>query len=233
MNGARRFLAAILCAAFLVSACGSGDGGPSEPSVVRAEGVGGVPADTTVDWVSYAEAVVVATVMSEKAKPLRTDLLTPAGAGSQTRLLTMRVDTRVWSRPGARTVPQEFQMESDGWNIRNFVERRPYALGRLRLEVGSTYLLPLTWVPATEFGPALFGPLGPETPALMGSDNRPVGGEGVTGSALQGFIGKPLDEIAATLQNTSPDPVAAKYFHLDPAPRWNAVLKEMVETQIP
>jgi hypothetical protein len=233
MTRPRLLLASVLGATSVLSACSdSGGSVASDSSVIHAEGSGRLPDNTVVDWVSYADAVVVATVLSEQAIPVRADLLTPAGAGVQGRTLSLRIDRRIWNRSGARPVPAQLQIESGGWVIRNFVEKRPFTVGRVRLEVGSAYLMPLAWIPASEFSPAQFGPLGSDTPALMGSDNRPVAPEGASG-AVSEFSGKPLDEIAATLANAVPDPLAVKHFDLDPLPRWNAVLKEMGQPPVP
>jgi hypothetical protein len=230
---ATRLLVAVLASALVVAGCGVGDGNPPKRQVVHGEGSGRLPDETLVDWVSYADAVVAATVLTEREVPMVPGALNAAGEGLQLRMLTMRVDTRVWSRSGGRAVPREFPLESGGWVIKSFTEKTPFTVGPVRLEVGSAYLIPLAWFPKGPFDAAEhFGLLGSETPALIGSDGRPTSAEPVTAPALRGFIGASLDDIASQLRSTAPDPRAAKYFSLDPVPRRNAVLKELGEPPI-
>jgi hypothetical protein len=104
---------------------------------------------TASDWVTYADHVVVATVVSEKQlDAVRMD----DNFGVLIRSVTLEVDDVLWSRdePSA-PMTQSLTMQAMGWSYpdgdtsdltRNAVEDSP------RLEIGHTYIVALDWVPA-------------------------------------------------------------------------------------
>jgi hypothetical protein len=208
-------------AGLVVVGCGEDKAPPAAPQVVHGQSSGRLPDETLVDWVSYADGVAVVTVASEKEIPLQIGDVNVAGEGLQGRTLTLKVDRLLWSRPEARPVPNEFPMRAPGWALKNFV-KQPFTSGSVRLEVGSKYLMAIAWI--YDGG---WSQLGSETAALIGPEGRPVAEGRVTNPAVSGFIGKPLDEAAAALRATSPDPRAARHFDLDAIRRWDAVLKEL------
>lgn len=192
-------------------------GSPSSPVVAVDGGSSRFPAASFTDWVSYGDQVSVVTVVAE-------DEVGAASDGYLARAVTLRVDETVWKRDGAPSADGTVRVITYGWSIREG-ERRPVtAWGSARLEVGGRYLAPLVRAPRE----------GVEWTPLADEATLPLDGDVITTDGIVGgpslhakdLAGKSVDEVAAMLARTPPDPVAEKYAHLDPDERLQAVLRE-------
>lgn len=182
------------------------------------------------DWVSYADQVSVVHVVAERQLPLGPDELAHQ-EGLVGRTVTFEIERTIWRRPGAPRAKDRITVDTWGWTLH---EGRMAAmvLGGARLEVGHRYVLPLV----------LFTSEGSKswTGFADGDGNFPLDGSVIVDGRI-GRVGDPnsddypgteslkgvtVDELAAQLARTEPDPLAVKYAELDPEARWQAVARE-------
>ncbi len=86
---------------------------PTEPApAVMASGLDLLPSATATDWVEYASTVAVVTVVAEMPGTVDADDL-ERGEGTIGRHVAMRLDERLWTRPGAK-VPERISVGTEG-----------------------------------------------------------------------------------------------------------------------
>ena len=147
-----RGVAACLALLFVVVGCASDDDGSGQPSgraTVQTSLDDAYPSTTAKDWVTYADAVAVVTVVNERNSP--SGIFEESGEGAVDRLITLQVDSVVWRRPGARELPPTLEYLALGWHVREG-ESLPTAAevvapDRPRLELDRTYVMALEWQP--------------------------------------------------------------------------------------
>lgn len=205
----KRWMTLTLTGALLAAACG-GDTSV-DPSVSASKHI---PTDGPQSWVSYAHQVSVVRVVAESQIGPDEAALT-RGEGLVGRSVTLQVETTVWAAPGSEPVQGEIEMHDWGWLLKDG-ELRPFT--NSRLEVGGRYLVPLA-----DFGDG-WGSM--ELAAI------PIEGDAIaTGWAdnvednpwLRELAGSSLDAVGNELATTEPDPVAARFSHLPPIQRYEAV----------
>lgn len=185
-----------------------------------------LPNETVSDLVSYADAIVVATVVDERDGATDVD----PGDGSRyiSRVLTFRVDNRAWSAKGAPQPGPEFELTTFGWNQRKDGSRKP-SLRRdvIWYEKGQQYVIPLSrYEDGTIAIPSVDSIVPTSKSAVFGS------GEPWTASSpgLAALAGKTPSELSATLAAAQVDPIASKYLDLNPSSRYRKVLAERSST---
>ncbi|GAA1710882.1 hypothetical protein GCM10009809_04060 [Isoptericola hypogeus] len=137
--------AALASVAVLVAACSG------SPDVVVAEGSDRYPNLSATDWVTYADHVVVATVVTEREIPLSAEE-EAAGEGSMDRHVTLSIDEVSWTSADPRhpAPAAEIDFPAWGWAVQDG-EKIPMAGDDTpRLEIGHTYVLALVWEPAID-----------------------------------------------------------------------------------
>ncbi|MFE6971286.1 hypothetical protein [Isoptericola sp. NPDC057653] len=169
--------AGVLLAA--LAGCASPDAASPTPGVVVATAEDSFPTTTAVDWVTYADHVLVATVVDEAEAVRPWEDGNPEGERYVAREVALRVDDRLWSAadPRHRPPPDRFSMaaagslDRDGGRIPWAIEDTP------RMEVGHTYVVALVWRPEVEDPttptPAHWAWLG--TDALLPYDDGTIG----------------------------------------------------------
>lgn len=181
-----------------------------------------LPNNTVSDLVSYADAVVVATVVNERDGASDVD----PGDGSRytSRVLTFRVDNRVWSAEGAPQPGANFELNTFGWNQRNGGEKKPSLRSDvIWYEKGRQYVVPLSRYEDGSLAiPSVDSIVPMSTSAVFGS------GKSWTASTpgLAALAGKAPNELTTVLASAQPDPIAAKYRDLNPSTRYRKVLAE-------
>lgn len=119
----------------------------SAPHIVLGEGKDRLPSSTAVDWVTYADHVVIASPAEEEDVPPSVEEK-ERGEGTIGRKVTMKVDRVLWSRDQPeRPAPTSWERESSGWLFDGTPEdRTEFALAdRPRIELGHHYILALAW----------------------------------------------------------------------------------------
>jgi hypothetical protein len=206
----RLTLALVLAAVY--AGCGGGVVGD-----MVSEGDGMVPTETLGDWVSYGDQLAVVTVVHETPLKLPPDW--KGSGGVIPREVTLRIDRALWHRPHAPSVGGLIRFYSYGWmmdddqHADSDIYREVPAYGP-RLEVGKRYLAMLV---------RLRGEWTVYTEAVMLLDGDRVTNDGVGDEPVEGaraLKGKAVDEAAAIVAGTPPDPVAAAYGHLSPRLRY-------------
>ena len=151
-------LALATVAAGVASGIALGGGEPERPSakrdgrpaVVMAESLDLLSSASADDWVRHGSVVAVVTVVGEQAGDIPEEDL-DSGEGTIGRDIEMRIDERLWSRPGV-SVPGHITVSTTGWA---WAEGRPKErtrfvnAGRPWFEVGQQYLVALARWPAT------------------------------------------------------------------------------------
>lgn len=183
----------------------------------EAEGADIFPSESLADWVSYAQQMSVITVVGEKRIEPPTRVY-ETNEGYVGRTVTIRIDKTVWSADGIKPFADGTELSYTGWGwLYKRGEYRPFAA---QLRMGERYLIPIVK------GRDSYHP-------LTSGTRLPLVGERVdpdlksNNPAVKMTRGKTVDEVGQMLAETSPDPLALKYWHLDPVDRVQAVLPEM------
>jgi hypothetical protein len=123
--------------------------GPAE-TIALGEGSDRTASQSVNDWATYADHVLVVTVVAENRQaPVKRDV--DRGEGLVARTVKLRVDKVLWSAPDApRAAPAgTLKLAAAGWifNENDGADERKMALkGSARLDVGHTYIKALEWV---------------------------------------------------------------------------------------
>lgn len=231
-------LAIALCALMTTwVGCAAVQGATASPSpstateanlVVLGEGRDRTASQTAEDWVTYADHVVLVTVVGEiRGQANKTELERQEGMIG--RRVTLRVDKVLWSAPNAvQPAPKVLEQEAAGWifNTNSSAEEMKIAVANYsRLEQGHTYIRALDWVDdpcANDPQQGTWAGLGsggtlPYDGAVLGAgefegrvytldearaewrDNNSV-----TRRLRDEMLGQPLDTLVAQLQGATP-----------------------------
>ncbi|MGH3691784.1 MAG: hypothetical protein ACRDWD_06935 [Acidimicrobiia bacterium] len=182
------------------------------------------PSDTLTDLVSYADQVSIVSVQDEEALPAD-----PAdverGEGYVGRDATLELQDTIWHREGAPSKGESLRITTEGWVLQDGRRLRFANWGAPRLEVGRQYVLPLVRVRSEGVGWTVLS-----TYAVLPFDGQRITTEGVLEGGpspiLEEVAGMTPGELAELLARTPPDPLAAKYAHLDPEKRVEKVFRE-------
>jgi hypothetical protein len=118
-------------------------------TVVMGEGSDRTASRTASDWATYADHVLVVTVVGEIRQPASKKEI-ERGKGLIGRTVKLQVDKMLWSAPDApQPAPTSLDLSVAGWifNNNSGVGERKIALrDASRLEVGHTYIKALEWI---------------------------------------------------------------------------------------
>lgn len=222
-----RYFAALAVALVLLAAVACSK---QDPAVVSASSV--VPLDTTVDWVTYGDHLVVMTVVGEKRTEL-TEVEKQRGEGTVEREITVRLESPLWTRPTLRKsleLPSTFSTGGGFWIVKNGEESRVQIEDRPWLEVGQKFLALVAYIdpefhanpdkPVAEANPA-WGPL--VYLAFDGAnriESAPTSRYAEVSEARRAVAGLTSVEVASLLKVTPADPRAREYMSDDPALRY-------------
>lgn len=181
-----------------------------------------LPNNTVSDLVSYADAIVVATVVNEREGA--GDIDPGDGSSYTSRVLTFRVDHRVWSAEGAPQPSANFDLTTFGWNQRKGGDKeRSLRSDVIWYEKGQQFVVPLSRYDDGSLAiPSVDSIVPTSTTAVFGS------GEPWTASTpgLAALAAKTPSELSTVLASAAPDPIAMKYHDLNPSARYRKVLAE-------
>jgi hypothetical protein len=200
----------VLPALTLAIAAACGGDGAGTASTVPPQTSFAVPANSIVDWVTYADQVSVVTVVNERVIEPSPEVAR-RGEGYVGREVTIRVDETLWSSRGGGSRGGEIILLDIGWVLKNG-KRIPFAG---QLEVGRQYLLPLGTIRGQM---AILHP--DPIPVLEG---RVIADVAASERWSAELAEKSVSEIRQRLEVTQPDPAADAFRHLDAVERANAV----------
>ncbi|MGL5827510.1 MAG: hypothetical protein ACRCYU_22300 [Nocardioides sp.] len=213
----------LVCSLAALASCSGKEGGSL--AVELGSGDDRLPNLTASEVVTFADHMVVAEVVSEKALPVPQEDI-ERGEGLILRDVTFRVVNTVWSNAESiRAMPDAFNWTAIGWSFKDSVDNRTLGgyEGSPRFEKGRTYILALDWAQENCSEPGRWSSLG-------GSFNMPYE-EGVIGvGELEGRSiskdrvleerptqgiraeawGKDLAALKDALERAKSDPVLAK-----------------------
>lgn len=190
---------------------------PPEPEPVFAESDAPFPSDTASDVVSFADHVVLVTVVAEKpVTPGATPSASGARGATVARDMTFRVDRTLWSHPKARPAPTRLTVRWWGWLVEGR-KRTPVAVtGTPWVFVGGQYVVPVAYV-GTSF--SIVQPF-----AVFRYNEQAVTLEEQDSPLARQLDDAAAERVRATFAEAVPDPVAERYRHLTPRARLAAVL---------
>lgn len=215
----------------LLAACSRTDGEPGGKSndTVSVEAVRVVPMQSYTDWVSYADQVVLTSIKSEHEIPPSAQQVA-IGEGQVGRILDVAVNEVIWSRSGASIAEGEVQLLAEGWIFHGERRQKLVVDGR-RLEVGNTYIMAIY---RDDDDPSGFS--WHQLDALQVEDAKIKTKKAIVeapGSAAKNDIpgGAEISsrEFTERLRMSAPDPIAAKYAHLNPLKRAEQVRAEYAQ----
>ncbi|GIE74690.1 hypothetical protein Aph02nite_06400 [Actinoplanes philippinensis] len=123
--------------------------GPAVQRVVLSEGSDRTASRSAGNWATYADHVLVVTVVGETRHPVLKKEA-ERGEGLIARTVSLRVDNVLWSAPDApQPAPTEVKLAAAGWLFNNHsgpVETKIAIRDSARLEVGHTYIKALEWI---------------------------------------------------------------------------------------
>jgi hypothetical protein len=224
----QKTLAAAICCATLLIACGDASPNSEDDKFTGAQGSTLFPNESLQDWVTYADHVAVYTVVAEREMPLDAEEK-ESGEGYAGKLVTLRIDRTLWSAEAAPALPERIEMQAVGWLYRNGQREPTTARDSPSVSVGNRCLAPLAQV-EFDVGPEWW----PLTPAAqLPLEGSHVGRAGWVSPHGEALAGESVDEIEARIKRQPPDPASVKYADLRPQDRIGAVLREKAEGSTP
>jgi hypothetical protein len=170
-----------------------------------------VPFESFGDWVSYGDAVVVATVTGEVPADPTDELGTMCWPNGQ----SIVIDERVWQHPSAPAPPD--RIDFTGGLLAVEPGRRP-SLSLVLASVGGQYLVALG-----RYDDGGWMAVAPMLELVDGRVDSDIAGTYPFADALAGLE---VSEIAPILRDVAPHPVAEASRPADPAARFAATIGE-------
>jgi hypothetical protein len=201
-----------------------GTGHPPSPRLIIAQSDQLLPSGSLTDWSSFADHLAVVTVTGERRLAPSADEVA-AGEGYIPRVITLRIDSVLWSRTNAPQVPKAFETDLDGWSFKGSAETPLRVEGEPMMTVGQQYVMPIVYLQQSKTVEVPgWSPLAPDSiiPYQAG-----VLGQGDSLSAKQTeadtpraqFTGRSAGDLSAALAHTAPYPAAAAGMSLPPDER--------------
>ena len=198
---------------------------PGTRSVIVAQSDQLLPSRSLTDVVTYSDHVVRATVVDEAELPMTAEE-TAAGEGMAPRVITLRIDSVLWSRANAPAAPSSFRTDLDGWSVKQG-HKTPLRLeGEPMMTVGKQYVLPIVYMSKTAKvsvpGWATLSPdsIFPVQNGVLGAGDT-IPGE-IAASRRQAdrlrgpFFDGDVSKFVAAVKSTRPDPAVAGVMNLPP-----------------
>jgi len=215
-------LVAVAAALLSVTACGR-----SNPTAHPAgESLDLLPSGSLSDWVSYADAVAVVTVKSERVLPVDNEVA-DRGEGLVGHVSTVSIDRVVWTRAGAPEPPTSIALASSPYVFNDGKVTDRTAGGVIDLEVGHQYLMPML-----EF-PEGWGYLTSATNLIISDGKIQTTDANKTQPFAADVTGLTPTEVGQVLESTKPDPVAAAHPELDAVKRFHVAQEAAREDEHP
>src|SRR5262245_20669383 len=187
--------------------CGGDPGTDAEGSVVVASGLAAYPSESFDDWASYADAVVIVRIDHERAEPADEDRR--RGEGLIPRTVAATISEVVWTYPGGPEMPDgPFEFLTAGWILHDGQEHPMRYGGAARLEVGSSYLMPIFQDRATG-----------DWAALSSTSAYAVDGQRAVSAATESGgpgVGMTPSAVARAMEGATPETVAVEHRELSP-----------------
>lgn len=197
------------------------------------DGDAALPWTTPADWASFSDAVATVTVTGER----RTDLTAEEREnkeGLEIRLVDLRVNSIIWRGRTRQQVPATLTVPHGGWSVHEGQpDRRLYLPNSPDLEVGHSYVMPLTWHPDSpapwqalfveSILPADNGIIG-QGETILGDSGKAADWQHEKGSARAALQGKPVGDIAKLLDGVTINPTVLANAALPAVERYRALL---------
>ncbi len=187
------------------------------------------PDSTARDWVTYADHLAIVHVTAETPGAKDVDVGDPA-TGIQARSVTVQVNQVLWSRATAPRLPTTMTWSAAGWTYDANGREKTYWWGYPRLEVGHTYVSPITYwrydTPEDDTW-AEFTPRGvlPYDDGVLGQGETTPCANPQWAPVAEKMIGERADALADVLRQTKPDQRAVPYMDLNQSERYQRAVQ--------
>src|SRR4051812_23307467 len=136
---------------------------PPAPKLIIAQSDQLLPSESLADWRSFADHLALVTITSERKLPPTAEEIA-ADEGYIPRVVALRIDSILWSRPHAPAAPAEFQIDLDGWSFHGTTLTPLRLEGEPMMTVGKQYVMPIVrLVPSERVQIAGWSPLSPDS----------------------------------------------------------------------
>jgi hypothetical protein len=197
---------------------------PQAPRLIIAKSDQLLPSESLTDWDSFADHLAVVTLTSERKLPPTPEEIA-AGEGYIPRVITLRIDSVLWSRDQAPAAPAAFEIDLDGWSFQGATLTPIRLEGEPMMNVGSQYVMPIVYLQQSKVVQVPgWSPLAPDSiipyqSDVLGRGDVVPGNKTTAGTPRAQFDGKSAGDLGAALENTAPYPAAAGSMSLPPDER--------------
>lgn len=221
-------LVLLVIATACVVGCGVSDGQseePNEAAVVVGHGTGIFPFTSLEDWKSYADHLAVYEIVAESEMPFTPGPGEPSDEGMIGRLVTARIESNPWSAAHAPALPAELDFAAPGWVLHEG-QRRLFRMREApRLEVGERFLAPLVYREDWPESAPKWSLLDFSAQLRLDGARIALRREETVNELRRSFNGKAVESVLEDFQQAPMHETAARYQHLRPAKRVEAVLR--------
>jgi hypothetical protein len=203
---------------------------PHSPRIIIAQSDQLLPSESLADWSSFADHLALVTITSERKLQPSADEVA-ANEGYIPRVITLRIDSIMWSRPQAPAAPAAFEIDLDGWSFHGTVLTPLRLEGEPMMTVGKQYVMPIVHLqPSKQVQVAGWSPLSPDSiiplgAGVLGRGDVVPGNQPTAGTPRGQFDGKSAGDLSAALRGTAPYPAAAGAMNLPPDERAQLVTR--------
>jgi hypothetical protein len=210
---------------------GRGTSHPQAPRMIIAQSDQLLPSESLADWSSFADHLALVTITSERKLPPSADEVA-ANEGYIPRVITLRIDSVLWSRPQAPAkAPAAFDIDLDGWSFHGATLTPLRLEGEPMMTVGKQYVMPIVYLqPSKNVQIAGWSPLSPDSiipyeAGVLGRGDVLPGNQTTAGTPRAQFDGKSAGDLSTVLGRTAPYPAVAGAMSLPPDERAQLVTR--------
>src|SRR3954452_1191701 len=196
---------------------------PATPKLIVAQSDQLLPSTSLTDWSSFADHLATVTVTAERKLSPSPDEVA-AGEGYIPRVITLRVDSLLWSRTKAPAAPASFDIDLDGWMFHGSTLTPTRLEGEPMMTVGKQYVMPIVYLQASPnvqvpgWSPLAPDSIIPVASGVLGQGDVTPGGP-VVGTPRAQFDGNSAAALTSALKNTAPYAAVANQMNLPPDER--------------
>jgi hypothetical protein len=197
---------------------------PPSPKLIIAQSDQLLPSEALADWSSFADHLALVTVTSERKLSPSADEVA-ANEGYIPRVITLRIDSVLWSRQQAPTAPAGFDVDLDGWSFHGSTLTPLRLEGEPMMPVGKQYVMPIVYLrPSRRVQLAGWSPLSPDSiipyeAGVLGRGDVVPNRQTTTRTPRAEFDGKSAGDLSAAVGRTPPYPAVARAMSLPPDER--------------
>src|SRR3954469_6577292 len=196
---------------------------PRAPRLIIAQSDQLLPSESLADWRSFADHLALVTITSER-RLAPTAQEVAANEGYVPRVISLRIDSLLWSRQRAPPAPGAFESDLDGWSFQGSTLTPIRLEGEPMMTVGKQYVMPIVYLQASPnvqvpgWSPLAPDSIIPVAGGVLGQGDVTPGGPGV-GTPRAQFDGNSAASLTSALKSAAPYSAVANEMDLPPDER--------------